>query len=360
MSESIDRLSFNYKRFGLVTPDDHVKAVQSALEADVENLSLESLPLVVKVALGIARPTELTEFSQSYKTDVLVIDAKDAEIPLIAATVIAAVVEEEKEIAPLAALAIVTAGMGGLNRPKFDVVSLDHYRAVLAKKQRQTITKPAPKGVKPTMKYGDLLEKLVPTSAENNLGALYPELKKIVEGSFKFSESVSSTAASQLNDVVGYLGKNQEQMDVHWWVLGNWCNWSNESFADMAPTDRAVCAAKDLADLSTHSRHGIFPAQAMLSRVLPAKEDQVLPIKKIITDLKTEVRQNLLASVESDAVSTSLLPVLLAVRESLEAGDADDWEPRFKRLCGVDPEAEISLADFAHQLYLELVLEHLL
>jgi hypothetical protein len=361
MSEAIDRLFVNYKRFGFSTPEDHVKAVQVAIKGDVKNLSPEGLPLVAKVAFGIARPTDLSDFAQSYKSDALDIDGKDAEIPLIAASVIAAVTEDEQGIAPLAALVMVTAGMGGLSKPKFDVASLDHYRSVLANKQRQIDAKPAPKGAKPTMKYADLLERLVPTSAENNLGALYPELKKIIEGGFKFSESVSSTAAAQLNDVVSYLSKNQEQMDVHWWVLGNWCNWLDQSFPAMAPIDRAACAAKDLADLSTHSRHGIFPAQAMLARVLPLREeDEVLPIKKVITGLTTDVRQKLLASVESNTVSTNLLPTLLAVRESLDAEDAEDWEPRFKRLCGVDPEAQVSLADFSHQLYLELVLERLL
>lgn len=361
MSGFIDRLPAHYKSFGLDTPQEHLEAVQAAIEGGLENVSSQTIILSARVSFGIATPAELDEFAESYRSDSLDLNGKDAELPLIAASVVAAATEEGRGSAPLAAMVMVTAGMGGLAATKFDVASFEYYRSILANKQRQTNPRPSPKGVKPVMKYAELLEKLVPISTENNLGSLYPELKKIIEGSFKFSENVSSTAAKQLSDVATYLGKNQEQMDVHWWVLSNWCNWSDEYFSAMSPVDRAASAAKDLAVLSTHSTHGIFPAQALLLRVMaPMQEDEFLPIKMVITSLKPEIRRNLLASVENESVSTKLLPMLLAVRESLEADDAQDWEPRFKRLCGVDPEAKISLVDFSHQLYLELVLERLL
>jgi hypothetical protein len=156
----------------------------------------------------------------------------------------------------------------------------------------------------------------------------------------------------------------EEEMRMHWWVIGKASTALGCPLADLPIFEAAARAALELVSMVSSQRPaGPFAAPALLERALQRADgagNEKQSLSSAIVDIPMAVRRKIFVSKPSTTVVPGTFPIMLAAEWSIESGDEDDWQPRFKRVANVDPKMVITPIEFAQQLYRESLLWELL
>ncbi|QPQ89104.1 hypothetical protein I6H08_38520 (plasmid) [Burkholderia gladioli] len=156
----------------------------------------------------------------------------------------------------------------------------------------------------------------------------------------------------------------EDEIRMQWWVVGKASAELFRPFAALPPFEAAARAASDLSDMVSAIRPaGPYAAPALLERVLHADDParrSAKPFVEAIVGIPLAQRPAILKNRPSTTNVPGAFPIMLAAEYSIDSGDEDDWQPRFKRAAHVDVHMNITPGEFAEQLYREFLLWKLL
>lgn len=156
----------------------------------------------------------------------------------------------------------------------------------------------------------------------------------------------------------------EDETLMQWWVVGKASAETLRPFAALPPFEAAARAAGDLSVMVSPLRPaGPFAAPALLERVLCADDlarNHAKSFAEAIVGIPLAERPAIFKSKPSTANVPGVFPIMLAAEYSIESGDEEDWQPRFKRAAHVEVHTKLTPSEFAEQLYRERLLWNLL
>lgn len=348
-----------YLKLGLQTSPEIVASRVEAAEAALARYDELSDSPLIRGALGIASSGEMSDLADILNDEdaTISVDEDDVELGLIASGILDSVVNGGAESAKDIALKITTASFGGVRQSPNHEMLVPNAAQNLATYQQATNRAPSRQTFKIKPKHDDEWDEVGTHAASNHFNQAHSTLKTIVDGSYGYAESGFRDISKNLNAVIDHQRLLDEQMQVHWWIVDGYCEAVEKPYANMDSLTASAYAGLELASL-TKSRLGLSAAKKLLDIAL--KRDQkdlksaalLDAIKATPLDIRSKYSSNIL----DDEVSASLVPIHLAFSLSVEAGDGDDWFPRFKRISSIDIDHKMTPVDFATQLYLEQIM----
>lgn len=360
MSESpFQRLGPLYAKLGLETSPEIVPARIAGAKKAYSKFDELQLKCLVRGAIGLASPTELEHLTKilAVEDPTLGPESDDRELVLIAGGLLYRKIEAGGQLGTDTALAVVTSSFGGVRHSSVDSSLLIFAAERLASAQRSSNQIPVePTYIKKPNKDAEWT-KPDEFAAANNYPEAHPGLKEIVNSSFTYAEGAIEHLTTQLMTVIDHQRLLDEQMQVHWWIVGGHSSLESKPFSDLSTIEAASCAALELAEL-TKSRNGLAASDALLRLVIESGRTDIksAKISDAVKAIPLERRTSLTVDLMSDEEFASLAPIHLAMALSADAGDVNDWHRRFKRITGIAATKNILPLDLAGQFYREILM----
>jgi hypothetical protein len=141
--------------------------------------------------------------------------------------------------------------------------------------------------------------------------------------------------------------------------VGGWSDECGAAFRTLKQGEASIVAGYELAGKTTLP-YGLFAAPALLDRVIRDDRNagpQKASLYDAVEDTSASFQERFGPATE---LNGDLLPVSLALRLSSEAGEDDDWRPRFRRRVGVSADEKLGPHDLALQIYREILIARVL
>lgn len=208
-------------------------------------------------------------------------------------------------------------------------------------------------------------------SAVSQKGPLAPTPKQLsaLQGAdaAQLATQVAALAA-QWNSAIGVLESSlsslranlefaDEEVNVLWWVVGEFSRLAQEPWAKLDPGAIAVLAPKELCDL-TVPRVGLPQARSLLSRVLGARTGTSQSFEATINAMPLKLVDACVSHL-NNSVALDLTPICAALLQRVKAGD-QGWQEYFSRSTGIDVRAQYPAELIALYAYRENVLHRTL
>lgn len=355
------RIAPIYRSIGLAPSADLIGLRSAAAQKAFDSFdNQKKLVTLVRIALGLAKTEEENAFVAHFSGDDPNFAPRtgDREIGGLAAALLWEFIEQGKSLAASAAFMVATASFGGV-RPYSDPDLNTYAKDFLIKSQTSEETKIFKDPTYRTRpKLKDEFDAMDARSSGNQFTACYPHIKSLLESGVAYTENGLKDLAVQLVAIIENQRQLNEEMAIHWWVLGGWSKDRQVSFASLKPEEAAIRSGKELADL-TSSKIGWMTAPGMLDVVLKtgrANDVAPIPLAKAATAANVEWRRGWTNKVLESSEVGSILPLSLAMAIAADSNDATDWEPRFQRLTNIAPDIRIGVLNLATQLYNERLL----
>ncbi|QGY04584.1 hypothetical protein MMSR116_23740 [Methylobacterium mesophilicum SR1.6/6] len=353
--EAIKRLGVAYGKLGLSSDAALIGRRGEGVKAAAGALELAGIAPLVQAAFGIGAGEErfafLTDFSGDPTFDV---QLADREALLLAAAVAECEIENESEISPDLALAVVTSACGGLRSVPMNDQLLPVARRYLAQFQGQVAARPKQRAALQLPKTLSATVEAI-TSNPSSYGGSQPALvAAALNEANKYAEAVSAAALTGHQDLLRHVADLEQEMRTYWWVTGGWSDGSSKPFRQLQLPLAAVCAGKELADKYT-GKLGLFAAPALIDLLLERGRPEPIgnvAMQEAVAMTNRNWRKAHFAVPSSGALAP-LLPVSTAMGLAAGSDDAEDWKPRFTRATGIEPDAHLPGTEFAVQLYRE-------
>lgn len=261
-----------------------------------------------------------------------------------------------------AALAVLCASMGQ------GTLDVDERLRTTAQQQLWVIQRtPAPEAKYIAPKPGATAEQLQALSdalAAGNVANTAAPMQVVANGILSALAAQSTAMAKAFEALSVRQAILEDEVRMQWWVVGKASAELFRPFAALPPFEAAARAATDLSDMISATRPaGPYAAPALLERVLDADDPartNAKPFAEAIVGIPLAQRPAILKNKPSTTSVPGVFPIMLAAEYSIDSGDEEDWQPRFKRAAHVDVHTQITPGEFAEQLYREFLLWKLL
>jgi hypothetical protein len=273
MALNFKRLGPLYGKIGLATSGELVtKRIEAAEKAadQFKEISNVNVCALARAALNLpVKRDELGWFVEIFKANDPTFDPSDGdrETNLLAGVALWAQMEDNGPKSTVAALALSTGAFGQLRRADAGPELLAFANETLrAAQQRQTqSTADATYQKKPDLEkqFGQLQQ----AAGANNFQSAWPALKEAIVSVNDATEQGQLHVVRQLNRLIGHVRQLEEEMRMHWWVVGAWSHDLTRPFASLDIGEAAIRAGKELADL-TKSSAGPYAAPALIDILL--------------------------------------------------------------------------------------------
>jgi hypothetical protein len=331
--------------------------------AAIDELTSEPNPaLVVELARLFILPSPretsgLAEFREAFKKQDTVFPSRNnlQELRVLAGATLRALIEQEDDLAPLAALGIVCGSFGPRASALPEREHLDEAERFLVRHASETrksaepapiaiasILKTKPKSLPDFSNPAPVREPLVAL-----LGEIYSGLNALADQAQKAISALSHTAAVR-----------EEEVGILWWLHSRFSSTVQKPFGEVGYLSGAILFPVELAKLTS-----FVPGPEYLSAVLVrALQDAGAPssvepvtLANATNSLGRELREQVAGLIAGD-VPGDLIPVLFAISKSLETDGPDDWFPVFRRACEIPLDWPFPVSNLSTQLYRELML----
>lgn len=173
---------------------------------------------------------------------------------------------------------------------------------------------------------------------------------KLVNAAMASAVTTSTSVANQHNKTMasyeGYLKRQDEELQVLWWVIGQRCRTLDVTFDKVAVEMRPLILGGELSSLIAHLP-GPPSTKAILSRAGLKDADKV-SLAGAITACSAEwVAKN-----EAGSPSALVFPVHFAITRSAEV-DGDEWIAAYKATTGIDASTPLGALALAQQYLFE-------
>lgn len=357
MMQSIKRMGILYGKFGLATDAALIEARGIGVEAAAAALNFDGIPELLRYVFGLARDGATPAFFEAFseKDPTFDVQPADKEAILLATSIASYELENDTNVSGVLALCLMTASMGGVRKPALDEQLLVLAERTLAEAQGHSNV--VPKARTATKQPKELAEIVAALDVATNQQYLHTA-KAAVMGSIqeliKYVEAASSASVKSDNETLTYVTALEKELRTHWWVTGGWSTDAAKPFRQIATVEAALRAGKELYDKNP-AKLGLFAAPALLSLVVESGRQGKLENVSIIeaaTNLDRAWRNETYGALAVGKLA-DLIPFSTAQGLAAESADADDWQPRFKRLTDIDPSTKLNPLDLALQVYRE-------
>jgi hypothetical protein len=360
---SFKRLGALYKDVGLETSPDLIAARISGAQKAFEGLDLSTIPPLIRSALKLAKADEMDFLVEPLSEADLGFRPRgdDAEVSAIATVTLWELVDLATDLGNTTALGVVTAAFGGV-RAYVDPDLRKYSEVTLAGRQRAARPGLAQATYRPKPVMKEDFQGLETHANSNNLAAGHPHLKKLLDGALSYTANGLIDLAQQMNRIIDHQSRLEEEMNIHWWLVGGWSHDRNMAYRDQPLPEAALRSGKELADL-TKTQIGLSSASAILDLLLQkvnADSIESAAMADFVLAIPLDVRRHWTDGLLADPAVASLMPISFAAAIAAESDDAEDWKPRFKRLAGISSDAVLTPLDAAAQFYRERLLARLL
>ncbi len=346
-----------YKAAGLSPSHEIIALRQEPVKELAKDASLELIIGLTRLYFGLPVPDGVEWFRDAFqKTDTsfsLIDSAR--EVSILAACVLAEIIEASNSMAALAPLVAV---VGGIRTPTASPEFLEEARQVLANHEVKSRQAHAPDiGVlklpaKSTA--NDLVNAAVAandwTKFGNAINLVSNESATANQNLVRQVRLIVSPMAAQVRDL-------REEVSMLWWYIGGWSQMLEKPFAEMEIGVAAIMAGLDLANL-VEGDTGPVAAPAILHRMIVANRSK--PPKKlalhVVVDAITPDMFSHLNLPENVPKVSDLCPILCALTKAKEIGNGSGWHAAFKKSTGLDATIELSPLNIAIQVYRESLL----
>ena len=331
-----------------IQPDDtSAKAkwggvTDAASEATTDTV-IDLMAIVFAVSKIKPDPKTVESFLATIKAndDTFIGTGADTEIRLLAASTLAKVMAGNGALAAWTAMAVTTSFFDGRRTlSKFPVpleqIARDRLRMLAGTiAQRPTFSPAKVVSPKPLAAPEDLdgatLTKLVNTAMTNAVAAV---------------SSVADQHNKAMASYEGYLKRQDEDLQVLWWVIGQRCRTLEVPFDKMKPEQRPLILGGELSELIEHLP-GPPSTKAILSRAGLKDTDKVSLAEAIAACGSEWVGEN-----SSATPSPLVFPIHFAITRSAEV-DGDQWVAAYKATTGIDAVAAVGALTVAQQYLFE-------
>lgn len=361
---SLKRMGVSYGKLGLATPASVIEARSAGVEASAAALVTEGIPELVSYIFDLKRGSGNADFLIPFGEIDPAFDVRpdDREALLLAAAVAGLEMENETHVSGELALCILTVSMGGARRPAFDDQLLQLAERTLAASQGEQKTAPARRTYLPQPKaLTSVIVSVEEAPSNSQIGVVKSGLVNGLKELGKYAEQNALASAKNDNILLDYIKGLEEELRTYWWVTGGWNVEVGKPYRNLPLLQAALHAGKELSGRNSNSL-GIFAAPALLSLVVESGRKSKIPVIDLVAAATAHgiaFRKEHYVSIASGAYA-ALLPVCTAQGYAAESEDAEDWQPRFKRLTGIDCTTTIPLIDLAMQVYREHLVLRLL
>jgi hypothetical protein len=176
-----------------------------------------------------------------------------------------------------------------------------------------------------------------------------------LDGSEGMDNDAGSRILAALSDCLKSHKVLSEELDIMWWIFGEYSEILETSFEEAGPNKIAMVAPFELSNF-TQFECGLKSANQFLIKVAllsGGKLDAEITCVTAVNSLTEEQRRELLDEIVDDI--DELTPCLLALKKSLEFESGDNWATPYKKMCGGDIEKKHRLRDLMIQVYNEFV-----
>ncbi|ACC76282.1 GTPase-associated system all-helical protein GASH [Paraburkholderia caribensis] len=261
-----------------------------------------------------------------------------------------------------AALVVLCASMGQATQ------HVDERLRAIAQQQLWAIQRtaaPEAKYIAPQPQVtAEQIKALIDTLAAGNVANTTAPMQVVADGILAALAAQSAAVGKAFEALSVRQAIVEDETRMQWWVVGKASAELFRPFAALPPFEAAARAASDLSAMVSRMRPaGPFAAPALLERVLHADDparSNAKPFAEAIVGIPLAERPAILKNKPSTTNVPGAFPIMLAAEYSIESGDEEDWQPRFKRAAHVDVHTKITPVEFAEQLYREFLLWKLL
>jgi hypothetical protein len=334
--------------------------------AGIEELSREAtgtLLLALARLFGVPSTPEMAvpaDFREAFKKHDTSFPLRDnlQELRILAGATLRTIIEEDGDMAPLAALAMVCGAFG----PRLPVVPepehVETAESFLIRLSSAAHSTPLPDELSvPSFtkaKFGKTLTENLfaqPASLRDPLLTTLHEFASTLASSLE----QAGAAIAALTRVVRV---REEEVNILWWLHSRFSAREKKPFSEIGYVAGALQFPLELAAL-TLSVPGPESISAILARSLQEggapSSFEPITIASATNALSRRQREHTAELYES-SVQGSLTPILLAIRKSLETDGTDDWFPVYRKVCEVPLDHPFPALSLSLQLYREVML----
>ena len=313
---------------------------------------------LVKLAFGRGDNNEAeNSFREEFKKhdSGFLINQNDHEIAVLASSVLAYEMSAEYDDANLIATSILTTYFYEERKPaaKFDLIGIANN--TITKNSHSARRRPAYRTLTfPNITQQNIIDKISEIEQQPDWDKTREVMKFMTEQILSHTSNTRTALKNHYELVWDYIAVQDEELEMSWWLVNQWCKLAEKPFNKVAPDMRALLFGKEIADM-LHMLIEPPSLVGMLSTTGVGKNK--LPIPEAVNACGTENLskfQNL-----SDACNT-LTPIHFAICRAIEIECDDSWVPAWKKTCGISADKKFSEIDIATQLHREcIVLEYL-
>ncbi len=357
MNAAITRMGILYGKLGLSTSTSLIEARAKSIEAASEEFGAAHLSDVLGCAFGLNRADIAMPLADQLSAEDPTFDVRQnqAEAALLATTLLSFEIQRASSFSNAVALAVVTAGFGTLRKLTADPELMGIAAAALSEAQSKSAAAPGRRSiVKPHKALVDAIA-VIPESGNVDASVLRPIFLELL----KFTEGRAQAAATSDNVLLDYVAGLEEELRTYWWVVGVRSEMASKPFRDIELGEAALRTGMELAG-KTSSDFGIFAAPALCDLVLATGREtsnETMTLAAAATLLDRDFRKSEFTAI-SEAAYGPWLPLSTAMGLAAASEDERDWQPRFKRLTGINPTAKVSPLPLAIQMYRERLAVH--
>jgi GTPase-associated system helical domain len=352
VNTAIGRMAARYGKLGLETSQVLIESRAKAVEAASEEFGSDDLPGVLATAFALNCLDESMPLVDQFSAPDATFDVRrnQSEGALLAATLLLYEIQRGSDFSDPVSLILTTASFGGLRVPAADPEIITVASQALSNAQSAVAKVPQPRAY---AKLGKTLVEAVSQLPDN--GAIDASLlKPVLTDILKYCEGRALNAATSDNELLNYVKQLEEELRTYWWVVGRWSHLQQKPFRDLGPDIAAIIAGIELASKTT-LKLGLYAAPALIDQVLVRDEDTAsgqITLAAAATLLSQQYRKNQFGDLSESKIGP-WLPFSTAMGLAALSNDEKDWEPRFKRITGINPKTKLKTMDLAIQIYRE-------
>lgn len=357
---SIKRLGIAYGRLGLSTDVTKIERRAEGVKAGADALTAESLPSVLRAAFSLGQPAESEALLEYFANDpTFDVAVEDAEVGLLAAAVLDYAIENETEISPLTALAVVTTAFGGRRKPPRHDALVASAQEMLAYFQGREAKAPANRTYSAVPKKLSEAIQTVANTPNNGFASNPAPTADALTELAKYAQSNALAAAASTNVALDYVRGLEQELKIYWWASGGWSVDAAKPFRRLSLVEAAVRCGVELA-ANMKSDVGLFAAPALIDQVLERGRGEEalskeLDLIAVASAGSNEWRRETFSRV-AEGRNADLFPISAALGICAASDDADDWHPRLKRLTKLDVTTSANPVELGLQVYRERLL----
>lgn len=314
--------------------------------------TMETLVRLAFRSRQAAAPSEVAALRSSLTGDAS--PPGDEELGLLAAAVLAQILDKSGTPAATAATLVTVADFGGLRRfqQPMDLIGMAANAITsIADTSRRRQAVALANAPATNIEEAGILEKLQGNADPTNISATFSALIAMVNAA---TANLSKRQLQFEHSVQKHVRMQDEELDMLWWLQGGRSFSLDVPFADIEAAQRPLVLSRELADF-TFALPGPLAINSLLSRAGIA-EDVPMTVAEAVQSLTPEWLEQAIPESFASRISAVTTPIHEAIKRRLEVRGEDTWIPAWASVCDLDRDGQLSALQLAELAYREQLL----